>query len=61
VQRLLAPSVGAEQDVTFAGQSLNSSGHWVGRRVIGRLSGHDGSYALMVPAYSAALVSVKLR
>ncbi|HTX45027.1 MAG TPA: glycosyl hydrolase family 79 C-terminal domain-containing protein [Solirubrobacteraceae bacterium] len=61
VQRLLAPSVGAEQDVTFAGQSLNSAGHWVGRRVIGRLSGRDGSYSLSVPAYSAALVRVKLR
>ena len=61
VERLLAPSIGAEQGVTFAGQSLNSSGHWIGRRVVGRVGRSDGSYALSVQAYSGALVDVAIR
>jgi hypothetical protein len=61
VQRLLAPSVSSEQDVTFAGQSLNFSGHWVGRRIVGRIAQRRGTYALTVPAYTAALVSVNMR
>jgi hypothetical protein len=61
VQRLLAPAVGSESGATFAGQSLDSSGRWVGRRVVARLArGRGGSYRLVVPAYSAALVSVAL-
>jgi hypothetical protein len=61
VQRLLAPAVGSESGVTFAGQSLNSSGRWVGRRVVARVArGRGASYRLVVPACSAALVSVAL-
>jgi Glycosyl hydrolase family 79 C-terminal beta domain len=60
VQRLLAPSVGAEGGVTFAGQSLNASGHWVGRKVVERIAHRGGRYGVSVPAYSAALVSVPL-
>ena len=61
VQRLLAPSVGAEQNVTFAGQSLDASGHWVGRKVVQRIAHGRGGYAVSVPGYSAALVTVPLR
>jgi hypothetical protein len=61
VERLLAPSVAAEQGVTFAGQSLNASGHWVGRRVVGRLARRGDAYSLTVPAYSGALISLRLR
>ncbi len=61
VQRLLAPSVAAEQDVTFGGQWLNDEGHWVGRRVVQRIAHRRGGYSLSVPGYSAALVTVALR
>jgi hypothetical protein len=60
VQRLLAPSVAAEQGVTFDGQWLNAEGHWVGRKVMQRVAHHRGGYAVSVPPYSAALVTVPL-
>jgi hypothetical protein len=61
VQRLLAPAVSSESGVTFAGQSLDASGRWVGRRVVAPVArGAGGRYRLAVPGYSAALVSVAL-
>jgi hypothetical protein len=61
VQRLMAPSVAAEQGVTFAGQSLDRSGHWVGPKVVQRIPYRRGGYRVSVPGYSAALVSVTVR
>jgi hypothetical protein len=61
VQRLLAPSVAAEQHVTFDGQWLNAQGHWAGRKVVQRVAHRAGGYRVSVPEYSAALVTVALR
>jgi len=61
VQRLIAPSVRSLGGVTFAGQSLNTSGHWVGRKVVQRVAPRRAGYRLSVRGYSAALVSVRLR
>ena len=61
VQRLLAPSVAAEQGETFAGQSLDAAGRWVGRKVVQRIVHRRGGYGVSVPGYSAALVTVPLR
>jgi hypothetical protein len=58
VQRLLAPSAAATSGVTLAGQSLNTRGRWVGRRVTSALMPTADGYELTVPRDSAALVSV---
>jgi hypothetical protein len=61
VERLRASSAAAEHGVTFAGQSLNDRGRWVGRKVVQRVGrGHGGAYRISVPGYSAALMSVRL-
>jgi hypothetical protein len=58
VQRLLSPSVAASSGVTLAGQSLNSAGRWVGRRVVSKVMPTPDGYELTVPRYSEALVSM---
>jgi hypothetical protein len=59
VERLLAASPAARTGVTLAGQSLTPGGHWRGpfeaQTVWRRARGYD----VAVPAYSAALVSVR--
>jgi hypothetical protein len=61
VQRLLAPSVRARRGVTLAGQHLGANGQWQGRLALGAISPQRHEYALSVPRYSAALVTVRLR
>ena len=58
VQRLTAPSVRAEFGVTLAGQHLDGSGRWVGRRLSQPLVPTRGTYTVTVPATSAALLSL---
>jgi hypothetical protein len=61
VQRLLG--VGgptARTRVTLAGQWLTPGGRWRGRFTVGTVRRTAGSYEVPVPAYSAALVTVRL-
>jgi hypothetical protein len=60
VQRLLAPSASAHSGVTLAGQHLGPDGRWHGQRRIEILHRGPGGYELVVPRYSAALVSVRM-
>lgn len=58
VQRLLAPSVSASSGVTLAGQSLSDRATWTGGGSAEQIEAHHGRYALTLPSFSAALVSV---
>jgi Glycosyl hydrolase family 79 C-terminal beta domain len=58
VRRLTAPSIVAENGVTWGGQHINSQGHWEGRLVTTKVGGANGVYHLALPGYSAALVNV---
>jgi hypothetical protein len=58
VEQMLASSLLTESRVTLAGQRIGADGRWRGRRVVGRVSWHDGGYSLVVPALSGALVSI---
>ncbi len=58
VQRLAAPSARARFGVTLAGQQLDAAGRWAGRRVSERVLPVGSTYAVTVPAMSAALLSV---
>ena len=58
VRRLTAPSIVAENGVTWGGQHINSQGHWAGHLVTTKVGGIDGVYHLALAGYSAALVSV---
>jgi hypothetical protein len=59
VQRLLAASPAATTGVSLAGQELSSTGTWNGRRIAERLIRSFRSYHLVVPAGSAALVTIR--
>jgi hypothetical protein len=59
VQRLLAPSASASSGVTLAGQHLGPDGRWHGERRVQTIRRGRGGYQLVVPRYSAALVSVR--
>ena len=58
VRRLTAPSIVAQNGVTWGGQRINSQGRWQGKLVTTTIAGADGVYHLPVAGYSAALVSV---
>lgn len=58
VQRLLAPTVGARAGVTLAGQHLGRAGRWHGADALRTVQPGAGGYALAVPRFSAALVSI---
>jgi len=61
VERLLAPSVTATSGVTLAGQSLGRDGRWHGHLKATTLTpDRGGGYALTIPGFSAALVSVSV-
>jgi hypothetical protein len=59
VERLLAASPAARTGVTLAGQSLSPGGNWRGRFEAQTVWRGAGGYEVAVPAYSAALVSVR--
>jgi hypothetical protein len=59
VQRLLAPSPAATTGVTLAGQALSPAGTWTGRRIAERVARSFRSYHLLVPAGTAALVTIR--
>lgn len=58
VQRLLAPSPAAVGGVTLAGQQLGADATWHGREVSERIPTARRGYWLVVPRYSAALVTI---
>lgn len=61
VQRLLAPSAAARSGVTLAGQHLDSGGDWEGRAVARTVTARSfGGYSVVVPRYSAALITFRL-
>ncbi len=57
VQRLLAPSPGAENRVTLAGQRLDGDARWVGRRTVSLVAARRGVYSVVVGGFTAALLS----
>jgi hypothetical protein len=64
VERLLAPSVGATRGVTFAGQGYvqqTPDGRLRGRHVEERAVRRSGAFRVLMPAGSAALVTVPRR
>jgi hypothetical protein len=61
VERLLAPSVGARSGVTLAGQYLDVSGTWRGRVRAQTIRPGAYGYAVAMPRYSAALLTLRLR
>jgi hypothetical protein len=60
VQRLQAPAPGAEGGVRLAGQWLDLSGRWRGARVTSTANARHGDLRIVVPRYSAALMSTRL-
>ena len=59
VQRLLAPSVRSRWGETLAGQQIASNGRWAGHRTREVVARSRRGYEIVVPRYSAALVSVR--
>ena len=58
LQRLVAPSITANDTVTLAGQRLGDAGYWTGPRVTETVAVRSRRYHLRVGAFSAVLVSV---
>jgi hypothetical protein len=61
VQRLLAPSAGAQSGVSLGGRALAANGDWRGRTAEQTLTPRGGAYAMSVRSMSAALVTVRVR
>lgn len=61
VQRLVAPSAASRSGVTLGGQYLSADGTWTGRASEQTLRPGVRGYAVSLPRYSAALVTVRLR
>jgi hypothetical protein len=61
VERLLAPTAGARSGVTFDGQYLSVGGTWRGRATTQTVRLGAYGYAVALPRYSAALVTLRLR
>ena len=61
IERLSAPSIQANSTVTLDGQRLGPGGHWLGQRAKETVAARGGSYRVLVPAFSAALLSVPER
>jgi hypothetical protein len=58
VERLSAPSLSANTTVTLAGQRLGGDGRWTGALTASRVPSAHGSYRVLVPRFSAAMLSV---
>jgi Glycosyl hydrolase family 79 C-terminal beta domain len=59
VQRLQAPAVSARAGISLGGQHLDLDGAWRGPLVSQTVASGRGGYAVTVPRYSAALVTVR--
>jgi hypothetical protein len=58
LERLIAPSIYANNTVTLAGQRLGPDGLWHGRRAALKVSPRNRSFRVWIPAFSAALLTV---
>jgi hypothetical protein len=56
-ERLLAPSLSAQDDITLGGRTIGSDGRWHGRSVTAVLRLNGGSYRIFAPGESAVLVA----
>lgn len=61
LERMSAPSIKANRTVTLAGQRLGLDGRWQGTLATRSVPAQGGSYQVLVPAYSAALLMVPRR
>lgn len=61
LERLLAPSVRARSGETLAGQRLNENGQWSGQRRTEAVTRQRLGYSVVLPPYSAALLSLRLQ
>jgi hypothetical protein len=59
VQRLIAPAADSRSGELLDGQRLGAGGAWIGRRSVQQIVSQGGAYAVSVPRWSAALVSVR--
>jgi hypothetical protein len=59
VERLLAPSPKSTSGVSLAGQYLGRDGRWSGSRKIETVAMRHHRYALRIPPFSAAIVTVR--
>jgi hypothetical protein len=57
-QRLSAPSITSNKSVELAGQRLSEDGRWRGKLVAKHVRAERGSYRLVIPALSAALLTI---
>jgi hypothetical protein len=60
VQRLLAPSIRSRWGVSLDGQRIAGNGRWEGRRTTEAVARSGRGYEIVVPRFSAALVSVRM-
>ncbi len=60
VQRLLAPTPASTSGITLDGQHLDADARWRGRRVTQTVASLAGRYTVVVPGYSAALITVRV-
>lgn len=58
VERLTAPGISATAGVRLAGRSISPSGRLAGRPVVTTVTRSRGAYRVLVPGYSAALVTL---
>jgi hypothetical protein len=58
LRRLLAPEIGDERFVRYAGRWIGSDGRWHGRELTGAARAIRGVYHVLVPAFSALTVTV---
>lgn len=56
VQRMLASSLRTTSDVTLAGQRIDSTGRWKGKKKVARVRWTRGGYRVYMPPFSGALV-----
>ena len=60
VRRLQAPKIGSTTGLRFAGRWIGTDARWHGREVTTEVPQSSGFYDVLVPAYSAAEVSLRL-
>jgi Glycosyl hydrolase family 79 C-terminal beta domain len=57
VERMLAPGITASTGVTLGGQSIGPTAQWQGRKTRTTVGGKNGSFAVPMPGYSAAIIT----
>ncbi|MGZ6588707.1 MAG: hypothetical protein ACXVHX_31035 [Solirubrobacteraceae bacterium] len=58
VTRLSAPSIGSRAGVTLGGRWIGTDGRWHGRTTATRARAQGGAYQILVPGFSATLVTL---